>query len=116
MQAKVERLQVLAQKYKDKAEAAFDPLEAGVLRPLAAVDGAAPGRMPDEEAEEEDGAPSRKRSRLSDIHGSFTLREMRAEKERRKEAVEGAAQEKAQRKQALADRKAQDEAEAAGAA
>jgi hypothetical protein len=114
MQAKVEALKVLAQKYKEKSEAAFDPVEAGMLRPVSAVDGAAPSRVPDDEAEEEDGAPARKRSRLSDMHGSFTLREMRAMKERRKEAVEGAAQEKAQRKQAAADKKAQDEAEAAG--
>jgi len=50
-------------------EAGFDPLEAGLLVPVSAITGAGPGRIPDED--EDESAPARKRSRLSDLHGSF---------------------------------------------
>lgn len=111
MKAKIEKLKALAAKYKSKMEAGFDPLEAGLLVPVSAIAGAEPGRIPDED--EDESAPARKRSRLSDLHGSFTLREMRAEKDRRKEAEDGAAEERAQRKQAAAKKKAQEEGETA---
>jgi hypothetical protein len=112
MKAKVAQLKALAEKYKKRMESAFDPAEAGLLVPVSAVAGAAPGRIPDEDVED-DGAPARKRSRLSDLHGSFTLRQMKAEKERRKEADGSAAEERAQRKQGAADKKAQEESAAA---
>eukprot|EP00962_Isochrysis_galbana_P037741 scaffold13255_cov128-Isochrysis_galbana.AAC.5 len=111
MKAKVEKLMALAANYKSKMEAGFDPLEAGLLVPVSAIAGAGAGRIPDED--EDESAPARKRSRLSDLHGSFTLREMRAEKDRRKEAEDGAAEERAQRKQAAAKKKAQEEGETA---
>jgi hypothetical protein len=108
MTAKVENLKKLAQKYKEKSEAAFDPLKAGVLQPLSAVHGGAAVAVAHDvcaEAEEDEVVRARKRTRLYDKHGSFTLREMRAEKERRKEEIESAAQAKAQRKLAVAARK-----------